>query len=409
MDNKKRNQDEDFDSKIESWKSFINNKENQSLFEHPKKSKIFDEEDLVGEIKEEEKYTANSDNHEMKLFDTFVMEEVNADVAEVNDASLISLKDTADVNSGENGNTLLSTPKDAVYNEKIVSYENTQLSTQRDAADVNSGENQIAHSPTVNYVGFSDLLNFKASKIKNTSQETKEENKKNCDEFKEMNKNDEAIFSHPKDTENVPIYNLEPRENENKLNNNIHLEDSKSNVKSTFEYTEGMDCANVLASRSQESEGSPIETHRTKPCGDKIKNEENNFSSGKSQDSKYMNGTIPLDVSQEVINHLESKIKIQAIQLDNLREGIKMKDDHIDKLTHEILLLKTKKSVFDIESANNLIDKGNKIIEELMEIEMPKDLSEDLNKEKVENLKLKILIEELVLKVKILESQIKSD
>jgi len=122
--------------------------------------------------------------------------------------------------------------------------------------------------------------------------------------------------------------------------------------------------------------------------------------------SKYMNGTIPIDVSVEVISHMESKISILSAQLENYKRTIVEKDEIVKNLRNSMeLLFDELKNDSVQESIQTQASRGLEIIKEIRKREIPADKTQENYKLRIENMNLKNIIDELFLKIKILKDK----
>lgn len=121
--------------------------------------------------------------------------------------------------------------------------------------------------------------------------------------------------------------------------------------------------------------------------------------------TKYMNGTIPFDTTQEVIGHLEARIRIQDIQIENYRETIKKLGETIRMQEQEQRLCKSGGEKPRHALVEHCVCRGLEIIEELKkEPEAAEDQRGELDRQKNENIRLKSIINELVDKIKVLKN-----
>lgn len=154
----------------------------------------------------------------------------------------------------------------------------------------------------------------------------------------------------------------------------------------------------VIKSKSEASEGHEKrdgETH----CSS-FKNDDS-----ARRGSRYMNGTIPFDASQEAVGHLEAKLRLQSVQIENYKEAIRKKDDTIGLLRQEILLLQSNTNDIDYEFVRKFSERGLEIVEDLMQKPDLSDFSHELALERNTNLRLKNVISELVDKIKALQNK----
>lgn len=122
--------------------------------------------------------------------------------------------------------------------------------------------------------------------------------------------------------------------------------------------------------------------------------------------SKYMNGTIPIDASVEVISHMEGKISILSAQLENYKRTIAEKDEIIKNLRNSMeLLFDELKNDSMQESIRTQASKGLEIIKEIRKREIPADKTQENYKLRIENMNLKNIVDELFLKIKVLKDK----
>ena len=118
-----------------------------------------------------------------------------------------------------------------------------------------------------------------------------------------------------------------------------------------------------------------------------------------SKKPKYMNGTIPIDPTNEIVENLENKIKQLNSQILNFKVALNAKENTIKLLNSQIELIRAQEYTIDDECIKKFASKGLSLIEEIREIKQPKDLSRELSSLKLENMALKNIIDELALRI----------
>ncbi|KAI5168785.1 hypothetical protein PAEPH01_0418 [Pancytospora epiphaga] len=114
----------------------------------------------------------------------------------------------------------------------------------------------------------------------------------------------------------------------------------------------------------------------------------------------YMNGTIPSDMSQEMLDYMETKIKLQNAQIEAYKENIQRQNEMIVALKQEIRLLRAKAQHSDSTILKQLADRGFELIREMRNMPGSADLTEDLTRERLTVESLKNVIQELSCRIK---------
>lgn len=114
----------------------------------------------------------------------------------------------------------------------------------------------------------------------------------------------------------------------------------------------------------------------------------------------YMNGTIPFDESNEVLNHLESRIKMQDIQISNYKDTIRERDIKISLLEKELHMMRETNFGFDQAFIEDRVRRGLDIVEELIASPSQVDFSEELDRERIKNMAYQTIVAELTERIK---------
>lgn len=135
-------------------------------------------------------------------------------------------------------------------------------------------------------------------------------------------------------------------------------------------------------------------------------NYEDSFSSHNTlKRTKYMDGTIHVDPACEIVENLENKIKLLSSQIVNYKAIVDSKDNLIKSLKSQIELLKSQESSIDQDYIKMFVGKGFSILNDMKNIEKPVDLNNQVNSLKLENMSLKNIIDELVIRIKEYKTQ----
>ena len=113
-----------------------------------------------------------------------------------------------------------------------------------------------------------------------------------------------------------------------------------------------------------------------------------------------MNGTIPINLSQEIVDNLESKIQIQSLKIENMVQNIRMKDNIISCLQKEIELLQLAKLDYDREETTQSALKAIELINKIKQNTQKAAENKELKNEQLNNKILKNLIADLIVKLK---------
>lgn len=174
-------------------------------------------------------------------------------------------------------------------------------------------------------------------------------------------------------------------------NNNIDNFQSKKMNVSTFP-------KNSIANDVQ-VENRLVDKIGNTPCSDGIQEDSLGDESQLNKKQRYMNGTIPVDPTEEIVENLENKIKQLNSQILNYKIALNTKENTIKTLNLQIELLQTEEHNIDSLYIEKFVSKGLKIIEEIKNIEQPRDLSQEITDLRLENLSLKNIIDELALRI----------
>lgn len=112
--------------------------------------------------------------------------------------------------------------------------------------------------------------------------------------------------------------------------------------------------------------------------------------------AKYMNGTIPIDPTGEIVQNLENKIKLLNLQLLNLKVTINERENTIKFLRSQLELLKPQEANSDV--VKECVERGLAVLNEIKLIEKPVDQSKEMNALRLENMSLKNIIGELAMR-----------
>ncbi|KAI4291142.1 hypothetical protein PAPHI01_0416 [Pancytospora philotis] len=120
---------------------------------------------------------------------------------------------------------------------------------------------------------------------------------------------------------------------------------------------------------------------------------------------RHLGGPAPYESAEEIVGHLEEKIRLQAAQIESLQIHISNKDELVHYLQQENQLLSSRAGSPELRCLSPLIKRGLQLVQELLSAPRPADLSTELCMERNKTLQLTNTLNELLRKLSLLQNE----